>query len=54
MEAHRACAADMNTYCSGKTGQERMACMKENSAKLSMPCKAAIAKLPKMQGQAAP
>jgi hypothetical protein len=54
MEAHRACATDMNTYCSGKTGQERMACMKENSAKLSMPCKAAIAKLPKMQGQAAP
>jgi hypothetical protein len=54
MEAHRACAADMNTYCSGKTGQERMACMKENSAKLSAPCKTAIAKLPKMQGHAAP
>jgi hypothetical protein len=54
MEAHRACATDMNTYCSGKTGQERTACMKENSAKLSAPCKAAIAKLPKMQGKAAP
>jgi hypothetical protein len=54
MEARSACAADMNTFCSGKTGQERSACMKANSAKLSAPCKAAIAKLPKMQGQAAP
>ena len=50
MEAHKACASDDNTYCSGKQGKERMQCMHENAAKLSAPCKAAIAKLPKAQG----
>jgi hypothetical protein len=58
MEAHKACASDANTYCSGKQGKERMQCMHENAAKLSAPCKAAIAKLPKaqeaMSGQATP
>ncbi len=36
------CAADMKTYCDGKTGPDRRACMQENADKLSDGCKSAI------------
>jgi hypothetical protein len=53
MAAHQACANDAGTYCPGKEGRERMACMHEHMDKLSPGCKAAVAKLPAMQGGAA-
>ena len=42
----QACAADMKTFCDGKEGRDRMMCMRENSDKLSAPCKDAMAKMP--------
>jgi multidrug efflux system membrane fusion protein len=38
-----ACAADMKKLCSGKQGREAMMCMRQNQAKASPGCKAAMA-----------
>jgi hypothetical protein len=43
--AMASCAADRETLCSGKEGRDAMACMRENAAKLSTPCRDALAKL---------
>jgi hypothetical protein len=42
----QACAADAKTLCEGKQGREMMMCMRENTDKLSAPCKDAMAKMP--------
>jgi hypothetical protein len=42
----RACRADAEHMCSGKTGQELNNCLKSNQAKLSSSCKDAVSKLP--------
>jgi hypothetical protein len=42
----RACKADAEKMCSGKTGQELQQCLKTNQAKLSSNCKDAVSKLP--------
>jgi hypothetical protein len=42
----RACKADAEHMCSGKTGQELQQCLKSNQDKLSSNCKEAISKLP--------
>ncbi|HEX3888244.1 MAG TPA: efflux RND transporter periplasmic adaptor subunit [Phenylobacterium sp.] len=38
-----ACAADMKKLCDGKTGREGFMCLRQNQAKASAPCKAAMA-----------
>jgi hypothetical protein len=42
----RACKADAEHMCSGKTGQELQQCLKSNQEKLSSNCKEAVSKLP--------
>jgi hypothetical protein len=42
----RACKADAEHMCSGKTGQELHQCLKSNQAQLSSNCKEAVSKLP--------
>ena len=42
----RACRADAEKTCAGKTGQEMQQCLKSNSEKLSADCKNAMSKLP--------
>ena len=42
----RACKADAQKMCSGKTGQELQQCLKSNQAQLSSNCKEAVSKLP--------
>jgi hypothetical protein len=42
----RACKADAEHICSGKTGQDLQQCLKSNQEKLSSNCKDAISKLP--------
>jgi hypothetical protein len=42
----RACKADAEKMCSGKTGQELHQCLKSNQATLSANCKDAVSKLP--------
>jgi len=42
----RACRADAEHMCSGKTGQEMNQCLKSNQAKLSSNCKDALSKVP--------
>jgi len=42
----RACKADAQHLCAGKTGQELQQCLKSNQAKLSSNCKDAVSKLP--------
>lgn len=42
----RACKADAEHMCSGKTGQELQQCLKSNQAQLSSNCKEAVSKLP--------
>jgi hypothetical protein len=37
-----ACAADMKKLCDGKQGREGFMCLRENQAKASAPCKAAM------------
>ena len=44
--ARKACRADAMKLCSGKRGQEALACLRANSDKISPDCKDAIAKLP--------
>jgi multidrug efflux system membrane fusion protein len=38
-----ACAADIKKLCNGKQGREAFACLRENKAKASAPCQAAMA-----------
>ncbi|MFI4964061.1 MAG: efflux RND transporter periplasmic adaptor subunit [Caulobacterales bacterium] len=38
-----ACAADMKKLCNGKQGREAMMCLRQNKAKASAPCQAAMA-----------
>ena len=45
-EVARACRADAEKMCSGKTGEELHQCLKSNQAQLSSDCKGAISKLP--------
>jgi hypothetical protein len=45
-EVARACKADAEKLCSGKTGEEARQCLQSNSAKLSSECKTAVSKLP--------
>jgi hypothetical protein len=42
----RACKADAEKMCSGKTGQAMEQCLKSNQAQLSSNCKEAVSKLP--------
>ena len=42
----RACRADAEHLCSGKTGQQMQQCLKSNQAQLSANCKEAVSKLP--------
>jgi hypothetical protein len=42
----RACKADAEHLCSGKTGQQLQQCLKSNQAQLSANCKEAVSKLP--------
>jgi hypothetical protein len=42
----RACKADAEHLCSGKTGQAMEQCLKSNQAQLSANCKEAVSKLP--------
>lgn len=42
----RACRADAQHLCAGKTGQELQQCLKSNQEKLSSNCKDAVSKLP--------
>ena len=42
----RACKADAEHLCSGKTGQQMQQCLKSNQAQLSSNCKEAVSKLP--------
>jgi hypothetical protein len=42
----RACKADAEHMCSGKTGQDLQQCLKSNQDKLSSNCKDAISKMP--------
>ena len=45
-EVARACKADAEHMCGGKTGQELHQCLKSNQEKLSSNCKDAVSKLP--------
>jgi hypothetical protein len=45
-EVARACKADAEHMCSGKTGQEMQQCLQANKDKLSSNCKDAVSKLP--------
>jgi len=42
----RACKADAEHLCAGKTGQQMQQCLKSNQAQLSANCKEAVSKLP--------
>jgi hypothetical protein len=42
----RACKADAQHMCAGKTGQDLQQCLKGNQEKLSANCKEAVSKLP--------
>ena len=42
----KACKADAEHMCSGKTGQALEQCLKSNQAQLSANCKEAVSKLP--------
>jgi len=42
----RACKADAEHVCNGKTGQQLTQCLKSNQAQLSANCKEAVSKLP--------
>jgi len=42
----KACKADADHLCSGKTGQQMTQCLKTNQAQLSANCKEAVSKLP--------
>lgn len=43
--AKKACAADVQSLCSGKQGHEAMMCLRSNSDKVSQGCKDAMSKL---------
>ncbi|MGH6909193.1 MAG: hypothetical protein ACREEG_03325, partial [Phenylobacterium sp.] len=45
----QACAADAKSVCAGQEGRELFMCLRENADKLSGPCKAAMAKMPRRQ-----
>ena len=49
----QSCATDMKTLCDGKTGREAMMCMRDNTDKVSAPCKDAMVKM-RAARQAAP
>lgn len=48
------CAADMKTYCDGKTGPDMRTCMQENAMKMSDGCKSAMAAMMSARQAAAP
>lgn len=41
----KACAADVESLCSGKQGREAMMCLRSNADKVSQGCKDAMSKL---------
>jgi len=43
--AKKACAADVESLCSGKQGHEAMMCLRSNPDKVSQGCKDAMSKL---------
>lgn len=45
----QACAADMKKLCNGKQGREAFMCLRQNQAKASAACQAAMAKMPRRQ-----
>ena len=49
----QSCATDMKTLCDGKTGREAMMCMRDNTDKVSAPCKEAMVRM-RAARQAAP
>lgn len=44
--ARDACASDAKTLCADQTGREMMRCLRQNTDKVSAPCKDAMSKLP--------
>ena len=42
----QACAADSKTLCDGKTGRDLNMCLRQNTDKVSAPCKDAMSKMP--------
>ena len=42
--AKKACAADVESLCSGKQGHEAMMCLRSNTEKVSQGCKDAMSK----------
>jgi len=52
--AKKACAADVQSLCSGKQGHEAMMCLRSNSDKVSQGCKDAMSKLHRPGGAPPP
>jgi hypothetical protein len=52
--AKKACAADVESLCSGKQGREAMMCLRSNSDKVSQGCKDAMSKLHRPSGAPQP
>jgi hypothetical protein len=46
----QACAADMAKLCAGQQGREAFMCLRQNAAKASAACKAAMDKMPRRPG----
>jgi hypothetical protein len=42
----QACAADAKALCADQQGRNMMMCLRDNAAKVSAPCKDAMAKMP--------
>jgi hypothetical protein len=49
----QACGPDLQKLCPGQEGREASMCLRENSAKASQACQAALAKMPRRQRPAA-
>ena len=48
--AMQACGADMQKLCPGQQGREAFACLRDNGAKASAACQAALGKMPRRGG----
>jgi hypothetical protein len=49
----KSCDADIKSLCADKQGREMMACLRENTSKVSTGCSEALAKMPARGGGAA-
>ncbi|MDB5419769.1 MAG: hypothetical protein JWP50_3188, partial [Phenylobacterium sp.] len=43
----QACGADLQKLCAGEDGREAIMCLRQNAAKASPACQAALAKMPR-------